>query len=47
MNNINKNIITQLELLKEERLSIEKEAKMTGKTFRNKVINLFIEATSN
>ena len=38
------NIVAQLEQLKEECLSIEQNAKRIDKVFRNKVVNLFIEA---
>ena len=38
------NIVAHLEQLKDERLSIEKDAKKIDKVFRNKVVNLFIEA---
>ena len=44
VNNIINNIVAQLEQLKEERLSIEKDAQKIDKVFRNKVVNLFIEA---
>lgn len=42
--NIEINIESQLEKLKEEYLSIEKESKAIGKIFRNKVVDLFINA---